>query len=555
MRTFTAAWLAAISDAGARPVWLMTVYAGLPSGASQTLANQPGLGYPASIADVSSIASEIDPLTRAYRLGEISVTLRNDPVVRALVVSSRPYRIADLSLGTEAGGFERIGRFLIKGHTKDDGGALICTLVEPLALLRDKELTRGWALKHPLTIIRDIFAIANLTDWVDLASIDPTAHDATSHWVISRVINTADIPHVNVDSAMKSPGKAFDLIAELLELINCTLVPDENGIYSLLRYDPASGIQRTFTIRDVGTVREVHDGTQNLINSQGVSFGRGAYYPGVTHTRSDASSVAAQAVTGYNDGVRAGPILDTPWLNGVMLCGDFPHDLAGETIGTTLIIGYVWAGLCTDGNSTTRPTYLRVETLADPATYEIIRVGTGAAYGGVQDLITEAAPALYYRSGIVYIFERGCFGTSSTAIDIFGATDYECRVSDVTIPIALTNARVERFSNGAPVLELTTSLRHIDLDVGDFVALVDDSPVWFGHDGSGASDTWEIVRKELRVLDDSPGIVWTLCFVPPAFTGTVEDSETSVWPVVPTTIVINIDGATVESSAGETVYR
>ncbi len=88
------------------------------------------------------------------------------------------------------------------------------------------------------------------------------------------------------------------------------------------------------------------------------------------------------------------------------------------------------------------------------------------------------------------------------------------QIVDVTIPIDVAKRILRRFRYGAPEIRVRTTLEHLDLNLGDFVAINGDD-IFIGHQQVGLTDdiVWEIVGKQVDVMADSPGIVWDLVFV------------------------------------------
>ena len=81
---------------------------------------------------------------------------------------------------------------------------------------------------------------------------------------------------------------------------------------------------------------------------------------------------------------------------------------------------------------------------------------------------------------------------------------------DVTIPVYWAEQHLARFKDGAPVVELRTDLSKIDVQLGQFVVVEDDTLINYGLEGSGV---FEVVSKQVQAVDPTPGIVWGLVFV------------------------------------------
>ena len=87
------------------------------------------------------------------------------------------------------------------------------------------------------------------------------------------------------------------------------------------------------------------------------------------------------------------------------------------------------------------------------------------------------------------------------------------KATDVTIPTDVNQEILDRFAYGAPVVEITTNLRHIDIQLGDFITLDNDVYLRYGQNGTDEYTIFEVCRKEISLEGDSPRITFELCWV------------------------------------------
>lgn len=134
------------------------------------------------------------------------------------------------------------------------------------------------------------------------------------------------------------------------------------------------------------------------------------------------------------------------------------------------------------------------------------------------------------------------------------------KATDVTIAKEVNQQILDRFSSGAPVVEITTSLQHIDLQIGDFITMDNDIYLRYERDGTDAYTVFEIVRKEVALEGDSPRITFELCWVRQGADATVPGTffwETVnpiiVSPVGVLTPLIDIEGRLIYTYAGDLV--
>ena len=137
--------------------------------------------------------------------------------------------------------------------------------------------------------------------------------------------------------------------------------------------------------------------------------------------------------------------------------------------------------------------------------------GLGSAASGRSQKGTTAPAGWELQSNVVY-----CDGLED---DAFAAPDDDDgqawfpRAWDITIPIYAADVRINRFTRGVPRFTVKVPLRHADLQVGDFVTVTDNIPIYSGRDGSTTDVVLEITSKEIDALSDSPGVVFELAWV------------------------------------------
>lgn len=133
------------------------------------------------------------------------------------------------------------------------------------------------------------------------------------------------------------------------------------------------------------------------------------------------------------------------------------------------------------------------------------------------------------------------------------------KATDVTIPRDVNTQILNRFQYGAPVIQITTSLAHVDLQLGDFVTLDNDVYLRFGRDGTNSSTVFEITRKEISLESDSPRITFDLVWVrqgaapTPGYLYRPPDEYISVIVKVSSEPVTDIDGKVILSGAGSII--
>jgi hypothetical protein len=303
--------------------------------------------------------------------------------------------------------------------------------------------------------------------------------------------------------------------------------------------------------------------------------------------------------------------IDSDWLGG----WGFLAQSLNATSTRLVVIGAPWAGMCgsrpsapapattqraADGLSGGRLTHLMI---TNGVAYEIVTcnafvvldsyepdeaiqigqypeidiaeplTGTHSLESGFNISIPSLGdPAVLHDFGEYTISRRGAYGTTARAwptpseapssVDegAYIASFARFKVIDVTIPIAMAEARIGRFAGGCPIVRFRTTLAHADLELGDPIAIVSDQVISFMIDGADSDTVFEIVSKEIMPLDDSPGIVFTAAWMrDPERPSPVFDPQSV--PVGPPAVnilddvVTTISGATVYDQRGRVLTR
>ena len=87
------------------------------------------------------------------------------------------------------------------------------------------------------------------------------------------------------------------------------------------------------------------------------------------------------------------------------------------------------------------------------------------------------------------------------------------RCTDVTTAIGVSERILKRCAYGMPIVEFSTSLKHVDLQLGEFISIT--HPLYLRHakNGSDTGTIFEITRKEVIMEGDSPRVDWQAAFV------------------------------------------
>ena len=134
------------------------------------------------------------------------------------------------------------------------------------------------------------------------------------------------------------------------------------------------------------------------------------------------------------------------------------------------------------------------------------------------------------------------------------------RVWDITVLVHAAERRIKRFAKGVPRFRVTLPLRHADLQLGDFISLEDDVPLYEGRDGLNSDVILEIVAKEVDALGDAPGVNLELAWVrddgvsySPTFGYAAKGPAPKIRTSAPQIVTITT-GVTLATTTGEIIF-
>lgn len=544
----------------------------------------PVEGYSSSIDAVESLAMTIDPMTRVFSVGQVEITFNDDGALRSLLERTFPRgRTLTIKLGTATlpiASFETLGKYVITDY-RPSPGQIVIDCEEPPSRLADSQVAGHIIDVHPYAMLLWLLDNANVPDeFRDDASLDSTADADVSHWSVSRTSLLARMfGRPEMSTNIITSTKAKDLFDSLLTLVQGSYIGNEDGTYSFRRYDGSAAVVRTLTADDIDDV-EYRGMTENLttgVDVVGLEDGdpvKRAPLFSLTDELSETvhASAALYSSTTYRKRI------DSDWLG---LWGRLIATI-DKTTTTILVQHAIVAGL-----SGTRPaaplpaltqrtedtldaSHVAYYLLSDGRQSEIVKAKTHTALASQFDEVTGlytdpalAGSTVYVPGWSEFTVERAQQNTTAkdwTYNQGVGSVFIpEVRVYDVTLAVHAASTILERFNMGAPIAKVRTSLRHLDLQLGDFIAFEDDVFVHYGANGSDATVVWEIISKEIQALDDSPGITFTLAWVrddfAPAPIPVASGPFVVEFPVSFSDVITTDAGEIVTDEGGEPLYR
>lgn len=521
-------WTEAASREKVEPVFLLTLTDGVSTWKAQS-APHATMTYGMGVLEVGELAPEIDVMTRRLEVGEVEVVV-SDAWLRPILTANRLFgKKATLQLGfydTAEANFANYHIGSVDAILPDGIGKTVrLSLMSALELARKQQIVGYWIGEHPLDVIYDILInkLGVHADLVDASSLDPDTYTGISHFVVSRLNQSGVI------RAITEPTSGFSVIDELAQLCNGTLYVNEGGQVSFRIFDPTASEAATWTTSDIVSLEQVSL-DKHMVNRCEVTMDPSIpavrIDNNVGFAQEDDDSILALAYPGTTER-RVTHKIDTNWLMGaanlsvdgvsqdvaigvtanIILHGSNAGNFTQAVCGTRE--GYPTVDQPTNAKiSAARPLYL----LTDAG--EIISatgmVPTAGVTGAYSSWVTTADPedgssvrdGPHHDSWTLSGVTRGALGSVE-------AVAAAC--IDITIPVYLATAIVDRHAYGVSVVEVTTTLRHYDKEPGDLVKLVWPAYLDFGKDGiDGTDGKFEIVSKE---VDAKSGLIkWGLAW-------------------------------------------
>ena len=497
-----------------------------------------------SVANVSPLATGLDPFERTIERNHLTVTFHDDGALRDFIVANRvigqtvTVKLGTADMGSDAD-WARVFRGVVES-VKPREGQIDMSCSDSFAFL-ERPYRGNWYNRHPLQAMKKILDdLGTPSDLIDSASFDPANHTGIGHYVV----NYWNVPAGNAsDFEERDPVLRCQALARAMV---GSLFVQESGVAKFLRFDPAATVRANWGVDDV---RDFEQLDTDIINEIEVTT---SVKESNSRPNGETETVAVFAKDSTSQTNHAGPGQSTRVFNrsvefalddfqGVQL-GDIdgtgactlnvlrPHGMPGCLVSAGYTTG-TWSQPSEAVLSSSRPAYLKVgdevvksesvsftpEQIQDKKEYG----ASGATYTGT--IVPQLAAFVVASGG------RGQMGTTATthvdpAEDAGGGL-----VTDVTMAHDFAAVQLQRFSNGCPSVSVTTSLREWAVQVGDFVTL-DGIDVFLAHtfDGIGTSVKWEVTSKELRLDDNAAEILWTLVYATQTSPPTI--NQAFEWP-------------------------
>lgn len=605
MRTLSTNWKAEAKKSTVKPVDLVVFSTNAdPDSATEkvdrwSFCSDPHatVRYPNSVKKVGVVPPKIAMISRRFSVSDYRVTLGRDPTVRALFSGTRlKNKFCDVKIGWRAlveGDYAKRVRGLV--HTwKNDETTVEISIKDVGGLLRGKKIPADDGKfpiinRHPLEALQDILDECGIPSGLyDAATLDPTTlPDKYQVLNITRQVLGTD-GHASTHG-LQEPTDAWSLAVKLLELLNGSFKPDEDGIYKFVQYDFTATPIKTITRRDVMRAK-LDDASSNVTNRWEMEIPtllRTPRIDPVVVAREDPNSVSDHQIPG--GGTESGRFTKSlganEWLDGQGFCfsiasGTNPFDDTITEDDTIIVWGAGFAGFSgchfdTIDNGSTRPAYNDPDS-TDKLVYLLLvgppQIGTSKL---TQEVISCKAATLSttlgkntddngaqrYQQVVFTIYQRDVFNWNGGAVNWASFVPYPTNIAnkdkpnihvyDITAAWHACTDKLSRTSYGAPTATVILhSFEHYDIEASDLLYVTDDVPLFFGKDGLDASRKWEA----LEMIPEWPKITVRIGLTEasaPAAPTTPEINPVFVWPVEDpdANLILKTDGTPVINNA------
>lgn len=536
--TLTAAFLREARKATSSPTILVQIadY----TGARYAWASRKVLGFPCNVLGIDSRTSEIDPLECRQSLSTTTVEFIDDGLVRTIIENNAIVgKTMTFLIGFDTGDdgtflesdYAGFAGGIIDGYSFESGKVKI-SVKDPRSLVWEREGTgngkavsrkvpeesAGDAAPDPIAIVGSAHvAIKTLLDEAGVpaslytaSTFLPANHTDNGHLVVYR-----DKYGASSDRRLKEPTPVAELVDEIAKMIRAYVLVHEDGKVILKSFNGSAAAVDRFTELDM-VAGSVRGGIEfgNVVTSvyvrsmwQGYNGNDNA---GGYRFRYRDDDAAAQVEWGHEDGDarKADWQHDDRWFGGS--CGNWQNQVIAVGAATLHLTS---KNFC--GNTAASGTPLTAN--ADrPGYLWILGAGGKNASGGDDhgEVVRFESVASHTVNGFVHYdvttLTHAEFGTTDGGHAVSSGNGSGQLLWDITAPVYAGDQVLQRFAEGAAVLEFETGLHKYAVQLGDLVYA--ETPIFIrkGLNGLAVGNTtkFEVVKKDVDL--EKGTIEWKL---------------------------------------------
>ena len=482
------------------------------------------------LSSMTSISQRIDPLVRVFEGSEISLELIDDGKIRGLVSTQNfldkkvTVKVGAASLGLSDFVIMYVGKIT---RLTPREGAMHMKIISLDTSVRDEMTLLRVTNQHPFEVLKTLLEDSGVdSSDIDSTSFTPATETDISHYVFnSRVLGSAkslnegmggdyfwrfsNVPRTRASTAVMMDWtwhhiNVAEFFSEILRLTRSTLFVNLSGKVAIKHFDSSEAVAAHLTVDDYRDFEQLEEDVDvvnkvncTLPNTQPQTF-----------SRSDATSITAYGERPMDLGVRF-----------LAARAKYYESSAGPEIAYTGVPGFAGtrgagadAGASQDADakiSSDRPSYWLHRQ-------EVVKSTGAMTFAGSQyDRDYDNAGATV--GGAVYHPRSATLTSVVTRPFVGNECDeghWDFNTWDLTATFDYCDYVLNRFSNTAPKIRVSTTLEFSYLELGDLISL--DNDVFMcpelGLDGLDSSVKFEIIEREVEPLGDSVGVTFTMAY-------------------------------------------
>lgn len=489
--------------------------------------------YPVAVATISMEEVRLDPLSRRTSIGGATVLINRDWFAPTVVATRMKGKSLVIKLGFQELAevdFLTVGNFLMEPPVPSVGGAqwlqVKCKGIE--SILQTAQVIGGYR-GHPLEVMEQILIDSGVpTAMYDATTLDPTdaAYSEFGHYVVSdwrtgrpeRLDDMILTSYQNLGAAgiigadrgdPQEPEYALAKLLDLASMLPGSLRVSGTGVLEFVVWDVSTASDH-WTTDDYSDFLQTKSGKviNQVVASTVPSMETGEHQ--AIYREQDDDSVSNYAYPGESERIFSFPIqhnwtsLGWGWLgtdDGTIGIGDTALNFGtmggisgGSTVLPTPASQAAWSKV-----SASNPMWMLVEDEIMKCTAIVWESAANvnlALTGNDQPVIGSMTVT------------RAQKGTTATIHPADGGTGIAGRAFyDITTVVDHSTRILDRWNDGAPLVELKTSYSKMGTELADIITIDNDQFLHFGNDGLDSNTKFEVIGKKLL----SSGIKWVLC--------------------------------------------
>ena len=478
----------------------------------------------ALLSDVTSVAQEVDPITREVKHGEITLVLLDDGKIRSLVSSQNFIdKTVTIKLGATS--------LVLSDFVGIFRGPIVSIIPEPGSIIikvrsftnqvKGVKTFRTYVAEHPFTVVKQMLEDCGVASAdIDTASFTPSNHTDISHYAYSSFVfydndmtlppalSGVNIPETGILGRYAQEVIVEEYISEVMRMTRSTLITDPGtGDVKIVRYDSSGSTVKHFTVDDYRDFSQEDSGL-----------------PIITEVKTRFAKVSSTDLLIQEDSTASTAFGASDYSNNVKyLSASAVHAPSNLEDSSTNYVGFVTdGGQCGTREITSASQPADAKISAARPYFAIYRTEILKSTTAFSDSTVTAQeinyPARDHDGNVTGTIQSTGLGLVTTLVSRpFAGTEADGGEStgigqksslDCTMAFDYGTYLLERFSNTCPKVKISTGLECMNVEIGDLISI--DSDLFLstelGLNGLDSSTKFEVTKKEVTPVGDSVGI-------------------------------------------------